>query len=196
MGFFRNLFTYKRAAQPAFEESRKYWLEEELKKLERSIGTMQEVYNPSYLGAFFDTTTQVATTINTAKAVVFNGIKYEYGVYRGSPTSRLYFDNPGFYNLEFSLQIAHISSSSGSDVTLWVNFNGVPYPNSAKRVHVRGAGQNIVAAWNFTGEATAGSYVELMWTTTDINTVLLAEPATSIYPAVPSVLITLTQISK
>lgn len=195
MAFVRNLAPYKRTSQPAFKESYKYWLEEELKKIERSLETMQETYNPSYIGAFYDTTTQVATTINTPKAVTFNSVSYELGVYRGTPTSRIYFDNPGYYNLEFSLQIAHIASAAGSDVTLWVNFNGTPYPASATKVHVKGTDQNIVAAWNITGRASSNDYVELMWSTTDLSTVLLSEAATTSIPSMPSAIMTLTQIA-
>ena len=196
MAFIRNLFNYKRAAQPAFEESQKKWIEDELRKLERSIDSMQETYNPSYIGAFYDTTTQVASAVNTPQAVAFNNVSYEFGVYRGTPTSRIYFDNPGYYNLEFSLQVAHVGSASGSDVLLWVNYNGSPYPDSATRVHVKGSGEDIVAAWNLTGKASGGDYVELMWQTTDLNTVLLAEPATSTVPSIPSAIMTLTQIAK
>lgn len=196
MAFVRNLSPYKRTNQPAFEESYKYWLEEELKKIERSVETMQDVYNPSYLGAFYDTTTQVAATVNTPQAVTFNNISYEYGVARGTPTSRIYFDNRGFYNLEFALQVAHVGSAAGSDVLLWVNFNGTPYPDSATRVHVRGANQDIVASWNLVGEAQPTNYVELMWQTTSVDTVLLAEPATLTYPAIPSARMSLTQIAK
>ena len=196
MAFVRNISPYKRTNQPAFEESYKYWLEEELKKIERSVETMQDVYNPSYLGAFYDTTTQVAATVNTPQAVTFNNISYEYGVSRGTPTSRIYFDNRGFYNLEFTLQVAHIGSAAGSDVVLWVNFNGTPYPDSATRVHVKGSNQDIVASWNLVGEAQPTNYVELMWETTDVNTVLLAEPATLTYPAIPSARMSLTQIAK
>jgi hypothetical protein len=130
MAFTRNLAPYKRTNQPAFKESYKYWLEEELKKIERSVETMQETYNPSYLGSFKDTTTQVASAIDTPTPVVFNTIEYELGVYRGTPTSRIYFEHEGYYNLEFSLQVLRASSSSASDVYIWVNYNGSPVPNS------------------------------------------------------------------
>lgn len=194
MAFRRNLFPYKRAAQPAFEESQKYWIEEELRKLERSVESMQLTYNPSYTGAFLDTTTQVASAANTPQAVTYNTVTYEYGVYRGTPTSRIYFDNPGWYNLEFSLQVQHVTSASASDVVIWVRYNGTDYPNSSTRVHVKGNNEAVFASWNFTGKATGDDYVELMWSTTDVGTVLYAEPATATYPAIPSARMTLTQI--
>jgi hypothetical protein len=196
MAFFRNLFKYRRTAQPRFEESQKYWIEEELRKLERAIESMQETYNPSYMGSFKSTATQTAATSNTPTAVTFNTVDYEMGVYRGSPTSRIYFDNAGWYNLEFTLQVQHIGSAQASDVVIWVNYLGAPVPNSATRVHIKGQNESVFASWNFTGQATGGDYVELMWSTTRTDTVLYAEAATASVPAIPSARITLTQIAK
>jgi hypothetical protein len=195
MAFTRNISPYKRTNQPAFEESYKYWLEEELKKIERSVETMQETYNPSYLGSFKDTTTQVASAIDTPTPVVFNTIEYELGVYRGTPTSRIYFEHEGYYNLEFSLQVLRASSASASDVYIWVNYNGSPVPNSATKVHVKGNNEAAFASWNFTGRSFGNDYIELIWSTDSTDTILSAETATAIHPAIPSARMTLTQIA-
>ena len=196
MTFSRNLFNYRRSAQPSFEESQKYWLEEELRKIERTLGGAAETYNPSYLGGFKDTTTQVASTVNTATPVTFNTVDYELGVYRGTPTSRIYLEHPGWYNLEFSLQVQHIASASASDIVVWVRYNGSDYPNSARRVHIKGNDESVFASWNFTGQAqNADDYIELMWSTTDLGTVLYTESANAVHPAIPSAVITITQIA-
>jgi hypothetical protein len=195
MAFLRNLSPYKRTNQPAFEESYKYWLEEELKKIERSVTTMQEAYNPSYLGSFKNTTTQVASAIDTPTPVVFNTIEYELGVHRGTPTSRIYFEHEGYYNLEFSLQTQRAGSAAAADIYIWVNYNGSPVPNSATKVHIKGNNESDFVSWNFTGRSFGNDYIELMWSTTRIDTVLAAEEATAIYPAMPSAAMTLTQIA-
>jgi len=196
MAFFRDLFRYKRDAQPSFEESQKYWLEEQLRKIERSINTMQDVYNPCYIGAFRSTQDQACTAINTPKAITFNNTDYSLGVYLGSPSSRIYFDNPGYYNMQFSIQIVQTGVATAQDVTIWVRLNGTDVPNSATRVHIQGPGAEAVAAWNFTGYAQTNDYVELMWSTTDTGVILLHEDATSVHPAIPSVLLDMTQIAK
>lgn len=195
MTFQRNLSPYKRTNQPAFEESYKYWLEEELKKIERSVTTMQEAYNPSYLGSFKHTLTQTAPAINTAVPVIFNTIEYELGVYRGTPTSRIYFEHEGYYNLEFSLQVLRAGSSSAANVYIWVNYNGSPVPNSSTKVHVKGNDEADFASWNFTGRSFGNDYIELMWSTDTDGTVLASEAATAVHPAIPSAAMTLTQIA-
>ena len=195
MAFTRNISPYKRTNQPAFEESYKYWLEEELKKIERSVETMQETYNPSYLGSFKHTVNQIAPAIDTPTPVLFNTIEYELGVHRGTPTSRIYFEHAGYYNLEFSLQVLRAGSASASDIYIWVNYNGSPVPNSATKVHVKGNNDLAFVSWNFTGRSFGNDYIELMWATTTIDTILTAEAATAIYPAMPSARMTLTQIA-
>lgn len=195
MAFFRNLFRYKRNAQPPFDESLKYWLEDELRKIERSIESMQETYNPSYIGAFRSTQDQAAVTVNTPTAITFNNTDYSFGVYLGTPNSRIYFDNAGYYNMQFSAQIVQTGGASAQDVVIWVRHNGVDVPNSATRLHIQGPGAEAVAAWNFTGYAQPSDYVELMWQTTDTAVILLHENATATHPAIPSVLLDLTQIA-
>ena len=195
MAFVRNISPYKRTNQPAFKESYKYWLEEELKKIERSVETMQNTYNPSYLGSFKHTLTQTPPAINTAVPVIFNTIEYELGVYRGTPTSRIYFEHEGYYNLEFSLQVLRASSASAANVYIWVNYNGSPVPNSATKVFVKGNNESDFASWNFTGRSFGNDYIELMWSTDTAGTVLAAEAANSIHPAIPSAMMTLTQIA-
>lgn len=196
MAFFRNLFRYKRDAQPSFEESQKYWVEEQFRKIERSINSMQDVYNPSYIGAFRSTVDQSCAAINTPTAVTVNATDFSFGVYVGTPASRIYFDNPGYYNLQFSLQIVQTGGSSAQDVTIWLRQNGVDVANSATRVHIQGPGAEAVAAWNFTGIVKTNDYLELMWSTTDTGVILLHENATAIHPAIPSVLLDVTQIAQ
>jgi hypothetical protein len=197
MSFIRNLFNYRRAAQPSFEESQKYWLDEELKKIERSLGSIIETYNPSYIGSFASTEDQSHTTINTPKAVDFNVVEYEFGVYQGTPTTRIYFDNPGYYNLEFTAQLLKTSGANAADARIWIRYNGEDLPNSALTVHVQGPGAAAVAAWNYTGQAqNSGDYVELMWLVTETSLELHETPAGSNYPATSSVRMTITQIAK
>lgn len=143
-------------------------------------------------GTFYDTTDQTAAAINTAYAITLNNTDLSSGVYRGTPTSRIYVDRPGAYNFQFSVQII-TTNSSDKDVYIWARINGVDVANSATKLTIGGAnGHAFVAAWNFVLRMNTGDYFELMWATSDTNVKIDASAATAFCPAIPSVILTVT----
>jgi hypothetical protein len=145
-------------------------------------------------GTFFDTTDQTAAAPNTPYAITFNNTDLSAGVYRGTPTSRIYVDRPGAYNFQFSAQLEGTGGGGGAnrDVYIWPRVNGTDIPNSATKVHMKGAGEAYVAAWNFVLRMNTNDYFELMWATTNTNVQILADPATAFCPAIPSVILTVS----
>ena len=142
-------------------------------------------------GTFFDTTDQTAAATNTAYAITFDNTDLSAGVYRGTPTSRIYVDRPGAYNFQFSLQLQSTNASTKL-VYIWPRINGVDVPDSATKITMKGAGEAYVAAWNFVLRMNTGDYFELMWATNDITVQLMADPATAFCPAIPSVILTVS----
>ena len=147
-----------------------------------------------HYGSFSDTTTQVAASINTAYAMTFNTTDISNGVSVGSPTSRLTVDNQGIYNVQFSAQLEQISGAT-ANAYIWLRKNGVDVPNSATTIAIQGTASRTVAAWNFLAQLEPTGYVELMWAADSTNVRLLAASATSVWPAIPSVIATLTQVN-
>lgn len=145
------------------------------------------------VGSFYDTTTQTPAAINTAYAITFNTSSYEYKVYRGSTTSRIYVTNAGIYDFQFSAQL---DNTSGGDhiVYIWARIDGVDVTNSASQVRMKGNNAELVAAWNFFLEMAAGSYFELMYSVEDTGIQILALGAVSPVPAIPSVILTVNQV--
>ena len=145
-------------------------------------------------GSLLTDTTQVLTSANVASAVVFTTISPAYGVSIGSPASRVVVEDTGVYDIQFS---AEVDNTSGGDqqVWLWARVNGTDVPNSASTFRIKGNNSEIVAAWNFMLSMTAGQYFELMWTADDVDTVLLAASATSVYPGIPAVILTVNEVS-
>lgn len=145
-------------------------------------------------GTFFDTTDQNAAAPNTAYAITFNNTDLSAGVYRGTPTSRIYVDRPGAYNFQFSLQLLGTGGGGGAnrDVYIWPRVNGVDVPNSATKIHIKGANEGYVAAWNFVLRMNTGDYFQLMWATSNTNVEIHADPATAFCPAIPSVILTVS----
>jgi hypothetical protein len=142
-------------------------------------------------GSFYDTTTQTAAAINTAYAMTFNSTDITNGIYIGSPTSRVYTDTHNVYNVQFSAQLDKTSGGVGL-AWFWLRKNGTDVPNSTGQVRIQGNDAELVVAWNYLIELGAGDYFELMWEVDTTDLQLLAEVASAVHPAIPSVILTVT----
>lgn len=147
-----------------------------------------------HYGSFYDTTTQTAAAINTAYAMSYNNTAESNGVYIGSPTSRVYVSNDGVYNIQFSTQLDKASGATGH-IYIWLDINGTSVANSATVVAIQGTSAETVAAWNFVVSLNAGQYFRLMWSTDDTGIQLTNAPAAAPVPAIPSVILTVTQVN-
>jgi len=153
------------------------------------------VYTPNLrrrsYGSFLDTTTQTAAAINTAYGMTFNTTDLSNGVYIGSPTSRVYVDRGGVYDIQFSAQLDNTSGGSHL-IYIWLRVNGTDVPTSASQTRLKGTDGELVAAWNFLYNFNAGDYFELMWSVSDTSVQILAQAAAAPVPAIPSVILTVT----
>ena len=147
-----------------------------------------------HYGAFSDTTTQTVTSINSAIAMTFNTTDAANGITIGSPTSRIVVAEQGVYNVQFSAQLDKTSGAAAT-IYIWLRKNGTNVPNTASKVAIQGTTAELVAAWNFIIQLEPTNYVELMWSSDDADVVLQAASATSVWPAIPSVICTVTQVN-
>ena len=145
---------------------------------------------PRY-GTFYDTTTQTAAAINTAYPVTFNTADLSFGVRIGSPASRIYVDSEGIYNFQFSMQLDKTSGGVGI-FYLWARINGVDQANSATQIRIQGNNAESVAAWNFVYKMAAGDYFELVWSVDTVDITIQSFAAAPPVPAIPSVLLSVT----
>ena len=102
----------------------------------------------------------------------------------------------GAYNVQFSCQITHTSSNK-HDVWIWLRKNGTDVAESAGKVTLEGNGYNQVPAWNYVIDLSGGDYVSIMWAcdTTQMSLPAIAAQTTPVaIPAIPSVIITVTQV--
>jgi hypothetical protein len=151
---------------------------------------INEVRRKRY-GAFHSTVTQTAAAINTAYPMTLNTTDISFGVYTGTPTSRVYIDTEGFYNFQFSAQLHKTAGGVGA-IYIWVRVNGVDIPDSATKIRIQGNNAETVGAWNFVLPINAGDYFELVWSTDDTSCEILALPASAPHPAIPSLILTVT----
>ena len=151
---------------------------------------IDEVRRKRY-GAFHSTVTQTAAAINTAYPMTLNTTDISFGVYTGTPNSRVYIDTEGFYNFQFSAQLHKTAGGVGA-IYIWVRVNGVDIPDSATKIRIQGNNAETVGAWNFVLPINAGDYFELVWSTDDTSCEILALPASAPHPAIPSLILTVT----
>lgn len=142
-------------------------------------------------GSFYDTTDQTAAVINTAYAMTFNTTDITNGVTIGTPTSRVYVDTHNVYNIQFSAQFVNTAGGT-HNVWIWLRKNGTDVANSTTTLRLQGNNAETVAAWNFLLDMNAGDYFELMWEVSDLAVALLADPASAVHPAIPSIILTVT----
>lgn len=140
-------------------------------------------------GAFLDTTTQVATVINTATAVTFNTTTLSQGVFIGSPTSRIVVDTEGIYNFALSFQVDKTSGGT-AEFYIWFRLNGVNVPDSAGLIRIQGNNAEIFSAFNVFLDLKANDYVEIMFSVSDLSAELHAIAAVAPVPSVPSIILT------
>lgn len=147
-----------------------------------------------HYASFHDTTTQNAAAINTAYAITLNTTDIAEGIRRGTPTSRVIVNDAGVYNFQFSIQ-ATSTSASGHYMYVWARVNGTDVPDSATRVEFRGSGNDKVLAWNFVLQMAADSYFELMWSVDDTRLSIISLATIAPAPAIPSVILTVCEVT-
>jgi hypothetical protein len=142
-------------------------------------------------GSFYDTTTQTATVINTAKAITFNSTDLSNGVFIGSPTSRIIVDSEGIYNFDTSFQLDKTSGGT-AEFYFWFRLNGTDVPDSASQIRIQGNNGEIFSSLNYFFDLKANDYVELMFSVSDLSVELLSVVATPPVPAIPSIILTVS----
>jgi uncharacterized protein (DUF736 family) len=174
---------------PAATESALAVIQSQLQAL--ALAPPPKEYRTPRYGSFYDTTDQTAAVINTAYAITFNTTDLSFGVTRGITTSRISVDRPNIYNIQFSAQL--INTAGGAHrVWIWLRKNGTDVPDTATAVRLQGNNAETVAAWNFLLQMNAGDYFELMWEVDNLAVSLYADPATGVHPAIPSIILTVT----
>jgi hypothetical protein len=146
-------------------------------------------------GAFYSSVTQTGTA-NVSQSMTFNNTDINEGVNVNSST-QLTVTNAGTYNIQFSAQIDRISGSGTDTVHIWLKKNGSVVSNSAGAITVSGGASaaKAIASWNYVVNANANDYFELVWQSTDSNIELTAFTSSGNIPAVPSVIVTVTQVN-
>jgi len=150
----------------------------------------------AFYGQFWSTVSQPNDTGNAVPMTYDTSDAFNRGVSVAvGNTSHIVIANPGVYNIQFSAQFS--KTDSGQDtVSVWLAKDGVNVPDSCTDLDLNGNNAKIVAAWNWLVNPTvANTYYQIYWSSPDSAMELLAIGArtTPTRPAVPSVILTVTQ---
>jgi hypothetical protein len=150
----------------------------------------QREFKRSRYGSFYDTTTQVATVINTATAITFNTTDLSQGVVL-STTSRVMVDTEGIYDYQISIQLDKTSGGT-AEFYVWFRLNGVDVTDSASQIRLQGNNAEIFSSLNYFFDLKAGDYVEIMFSVTDVSVQVAATAAAAPHPGIPSIILTVS----
>ena len=118
----------------------------------------------------------------------------------GSVPSKITVAQAGIYNLQWSGQFVNTAAAI-HEVSVWIRKNGTDVVGSTGRVSINakhgafdGGG---ISAWNYFIDLRAAEYVELWWSTPDVDTYLTfyAAGTTPVRPTTASAIATLTFVS-
>jgi len=146
-------------------------------------------------GTFIDTTTQTNPAPNIARTFSFNTTLVAQGVSIVDGT-KITVDTVGVYNVQFSAEI--IKTDAGLDtVDIWFSRNGSDEPSSNGRISVSDRNSSTVASWNIFVELSAGDYIEIKWSSADVDVSFptitgLSNPTR---PDIPSLILTVFQVA-
>jgi hypothetical protein len=152
------------------------------------------INSPTAHASYYDTTTQTNPVADTVNLFTYNSVVSEFQVTRSTPTSKIYVNNTGVYNFQFSAQLDK-TGGSASAVYIWPRINGVNIPDSATKVVIDGPNNEIVPAWNFVLVMQAGDYFELAWQSADVDVIVPYEVPTGNIPGIPSIILTVNWVS-
>jgi hypothetical protein len=168
-----------------------------------TVGLSTDGSSRGYQGMFWSTVDQTATNTTTSYSVTFtNAATFNSGVTLVD-NSKITFQYPGVYNIQISMQFVNTDSQI-HDATIWFRKNDSgssgDVADSASQVSVpnkHGAiDGNLIFAVNLLDQVQAGDYFEIIWavTNTAVSVQYLAGGTTPTTPAIPSIILTATQV--
>jgi hypothetical protein len=152
-----------------------------------------------YYGSFYDMTDQPLASITAAQPIAIGQTAEAIGVSITS-ANRVLFANAGTYSLTFSIQLTNLANALAKAI-VWVKKNGVDYADSATELDLparksAGVPNRQVLTINYVATAAAGDYVQVFWAGDSLDLKVESLPAgtSPVYPAVPSIILTATQV--
>jgi hypothetical protein len=152
--------------------------------------SLADITSASFDAAEFWSTTTQSGSAGVSGSITFNNSGSVAGISVAN-NSQITLSQAGTYNIQFSAQL---ETSAGADtVYLWFKKNGVNITDSASKAVLTNNTAQIMTV-NILDVGVANDYYELAYQTTNGHATVLYEAASGNIPAIPSVILTVTQI--
>ena len=160
--------------------------------------------SPGYWGSFWDETSQTATADTPNPILLRSRDTANRGVNVIS-NSRITFDHAGVYSLTFSIQFTN-DDTSIHDTNVWLRKNDSGSSGDVAATDSKfsiisshgGIPGNVIGTVNYVLPVVANDYLELMWATSNAQTYIHAEAASTspfTHPSVPGIICTVVQVA-
>lgn len=189
----RNLLGHKGTDERASEDGILMWDRENEYPVVSKNGEFRQIVLADGYANFIRTTNLTAASSNTAYPITFDTMIDHSGISQGTPSSRIVFEEDGYYLLSFSAQI---SSTSGSTVNFWFwpRVNGSDNGSKTMKSALHQNHATLVVSRTALYQISAGDYIEPYWAVSTTNGRLEAFTAESFAPATPSVTLAITRV--
>lgn len=154
-----------------------------------------EINAPVGHASYYETRTLTNPVADAVNLMTFDTVLSEFQIQLGVPSSKIFVANTGLYNIQFSAQLDK-TGGGATEVFIWPRINGQNVAYSASKVVIDGPNAETVPAWNFLLPMAAGDYFELAWQSSDTAVVVLAQAPTGNIPGIPSIILTITYVSR
>jgi hypothetical protein len=149
-------------------------------------------------GSFYSTETQTNTGTTDESRIMYTEVTDISQGISVVDNTKFTVESGGTYNLIFSVQMDKSTYGSPSLISVWLRINGEDIEWSAGEVITPPTvvGSRVILGWNYVYTLNAGDYMELVWYSNNVATVIQANPRNEELgiPAIPSVAVTITQV--
>jgi hypothetical protein len=146
-------------------------------------------------GSYSSTATQPAAAASAATTLTFNTTEKEFNTSL-QLTNRIYALATGTYRFDYSIQFDN-TDAAAQTANIWISKNGTNVPRSASTIRLGASGAAAHQQFPFcsyTLDLIAGDYVSVLFNATSTNVRALAAVAAGVVPAIPSIIVNLTQV--
>jgi len=151
----------------------------------------------SYYGSFYHTQNIIAGALSTPATMSLNTTDFSSGIsISGSTFDKIKFASGGFYDIQFSAQLAK-STGTTSNVYIWIRKNNIDVPWSNTGVTLAGGSNDVATpAWNWFVSAAPNDYYQIMWSVVGAsnNAFVSASAGLGGGPEVPSLIVTVNRV--
>jgi hypothetical protein len=151
--------------------------------------------NGPAIGSYSSSAIQPAAAAGAATTLTFNTTEKQFNTLL-SGTTQIFALATGTYRFDYSIQLDN-TDAAAQTANIWIGKNGTNVLRSASTIRLGAAGaaaHQQFPACSYTLDLNAGDYVSVLFNATSTNVRALAAVAAAPVPAIPSIIVNLTQI--